>query len=78
MRDKVKGLGWNDVIIIDEDLGKAASYFSERTGFQRIVTQVSMGEVGILVSLEASRLSRNNRDWYHLIDLLSSYSFRSS
>ncbi len=71
LRDKVKGLGWNEVIIIDEDLGKSASYFSERTGFQKIVTQVSMGEVGIVVSLEASRLSRNNRDWYHLIDLCS-------
>ena len=56
-------------MIIDEDLGKSADYDSERSGFQRLVTQVGMADVGIVISLEATRLARNNRDWYQLIDL---------
>ena len=62
-------LGWAQPLVIDEDLGKSASYEAQRSGFQRLVTQVSMGAVGIVISLEATRLARNNRDWYQLIDL---------
>ena len=62
-------LGWAQPLIIDEDLGKSAGYEAQRSGFERIVTQVCMSEVGIVISLEATRLARNNRDWYHLIDL---------
>lgn len=69
LKDRAIGLGWPHPLIIDEDLGKTAGYYAERPGFQRLVTQVSMGDVGIVISLEATRLARNNRDWYHLIDL---------
>jgi len=62
-------LGWAQPLIIDEDLGKSAGYEAQRSGFERIVTQVCMSEVGIVISLEATRLARNNRDWYQLIDL---------
>jgi len=67
--ERAKSLGWAEPVIIDEDMGKSAGYDSERSGFQRVVTQVGMGSVGLVLSLEATRLARNNRDWYHLIDL---------
>ena len=67
--ERAAQLGWTQPLVIDEDLGKSAGYEAQRSGFQRLVTQVSMGEVGIVISLEATRLARNNRDWYQLIDL---------
>lgn len=64
-----RALGWHEVIVIDEDLGKSAATAANRAGFQRLVAEVSLGRVGAVVSLEVSRLARNNRDWYQLLDL---------
>ena len=64
-------LGFGDVELIDQDLGHSASTLAGRTGFQRLVAQVSLNTVGAVLCLEASRLARNNRDWHHLIDLCS-------
>ena len=69
LTERAAALGWSEAVIIDEDLGKSASYDSERSGFQRLVTWVGMADVGIVISFEATRLARNNRDWYQLIDL---------
>jgi DNA invertase Pin-like site-specific DNA recombinase len=69
LTDRANVLGWANPIIINEDLGKSADIYYERSGFQSLVTRVSMGNVGIVLSFEATRLARNNRDWYHLIDL---------
>jgi DNA invertase Pin-like site-specific DNA recombinase len=71
LKDRVSSLGWQDVMIVDEDQGKSGAFYSERSGFQRVVALVGMGEVGIVMSLEATRMARNNRDWGHLIDLCS-------
>ena len=57
------------VIIIDDDLGVSASGRSDRAGFERLVSQVALGRAGIVLGLEVSRLARNNRDWYELLDL---------
>ena len=62
-------LGWSEVDVIDEDLGKSAAGSTERTGFQRLVAAVGLGQVGAVLSIEVSRLARNNRDWYQLLDL---------
>ena len=62
-------LGFGDVERIDQDLGHSASTLAGRTGFQRLVAQVSLNTVGAVLCLEASRLARNNRDWHHLVDL---------
>ena len=62
-------LGFRAVDVIDEDLGRSGSGLSERPGFQRLVAEVCSGEVGAVLSLEASRLARNGRDWHHLIEL---------
>lgn len=62
-------LGWPRelVVVIDEDQGKSGSSANQRSGFGRLVTAVGLGEVGIVMSLEASRLSRNSPDWHNLI-----------
>ncbi|MCI0557590.1 MAG: recombinase family protein, partial [Nitrososphaera sp.] len=64
-------LGWkrHQVVVVDEDLGCTGSGAVERLGFNRMASDVGLGRVGIIISLEASRLSRNNSDWYHLLDL---------
>jgi DNA invertase Pin-like site-specific DNA recombinase len=71
--DRAVSLGWPSaqVQVIDEDLGQSAARHQERSGFDRLVADVALGHVGIVLALEASRLSRSNRDWYHLLDLCS-------
>ena len=62
-------LGFRRVETIDEDLGVSGSGFSERPGFQRLLTTVGSGAAGAVLALEASRLARNDRDWSHLVEL---------
>jgi DNA invertase Pin-like site-specific DNA recombinase len=67
--DQARGLGFQNVVVIDEDLGGTGSGLVERPGFQRLVAEVLSGEVGAVFCLEASRLARNGRDWHQLIEL---------
>ena len=60
--DHARTLGFGDVELIDQDLGHSGSTLAGRMGFQRLVAQVSLGAVGAVLCLEASRLARNNRD----------------
>ena len=69
LTQKARDLGWTKVEVIDEDLGCSGSGFVERKGFERLVAAVGMGKAGAVLSLEASRLARNNRDWHYLIDI---------
>jgi DNA invertase Pin-like site-specific DNA recombinase len=57
------------VEVIDEDQGRSGSTATFRTGFQRLAAEVGLGKVGIVLMLEASRLARNNSDWYRLIEI---------
>jgi DNA invertase Pin-like site-specific DNA recombinase len=69
MEGRLRDLGWRDVEVIDEDLGKSASGTVERSGFQRLVSQVSLGKVGAVGARELSRLSRNSGDWQRLMEV---------
>jgi DNA invertase Pin-like site-specific DNA recombinase len=69
LADYARELGFNDVIMIDDDLGKSGSGSVERPGFQRLVAEVCGGQIGAVLCIEASRLARNGRDWHHLIEL---------
>src|SRR5215469_11328446 len=66
---RARELGFRDVAMIDEDLGRSGDGCVERPGFQRLVGEVCTGEVGGIFCIEASRLARNGRDWHHLIEL---------
>lgn len=67
--DRARGLGFQQITVIDEDLGRTGSGLMERPGFQRLVSEVLSEEVSAVFCLEASRLARNGRDWHHLIEL---------
>ena len=65
------GLGWpaSRVLVIDEDQGKSGASTAGRAGFQRLVTEITMGHVGLVPGLEMSRLARSGADWYQLLEL---------
>ena len=69
--NRAAALGWprSAVRVIDEDLGLSGSSVTGRAGFAELAAQVGLGQVGIVLSLECSRLARNNADWYRLLDL---------
>jgi DNA invertase Pin-like site-specific DNA recombinase len=67
--ERARSLGFARVVVVDEDLGRTGTGFTDRPGFSRLLTAVCSGDVGAVLALEASRLARNNRDWHHLIDL---------
>lgn len=71
--DRAIGLGWphERVQVIDEDLGKSGAGSVERHGFQKLIAEIGLGNAGLVVSLDASRLARNNRDWHQLLELCS-------
>lgn len=68
LADRARAMGWQAVEVIDDDLGCSGASSVGRTGFARLVASICMREVGAVFSLEASRLARNNRDWYQLLD----------
>jgi DNA invertase Pin-like site-specific DNA recombinase len=65
--ERARSLGWEDVQLIDDDLGKSAGG-TIRPGFQKLLATICEGRVGAVVSLEASRLARNGRDWHTLLE----------
>ena len=71
LRDRAVMLGWDvqQVVVIDSDLGQSGASASDREGFQKLVTEVSMRRAGIVLGLEVSRLARNSADWHRLIEL---------
>jgi DNA invertase Pin-like site-specific DNA recombinase len=72
---RAQALGWcpEQVVIIDEDLGKSGVSSSDRPGFQALVAAVGLGQVGIILVTDVSRLARNCSDWYQLLDLATVY-----
>jgi DNA invertase Pin-like site-specific DNA recombinase len=64
-------LGWpaERVVIIDDDQGQSGKTAENRTGFQHLMTEVSLSHVGLVLGLELSRLSRSSKDWHQLIDV---------
>ena len=69
--DKAHQLGWSNdqVVIVDDDLGLSGASADKRSGFARMISEVALGQVGIILGLEVSRLARNNADWYRLLEL---------
>ena len=71
--ERAEAWGWprERIHVIDEDLGKSGAGTAERSGFQKLITEISLGHAGLVISLDASRLARNNRDWHQLLELCS-------
>jgi len=71
LRERANALGWHeqDIHVIDVDLGRSGTTLEGRVGYQDLVAQIAMGEVGILLAFDATRLARNCSHWYQLLDL---------
>ena len=69
MQDRLTALGWSEIEVIDEDLGRSAAGGVQRAGFERMVAEVCLGKVGAVCAREVSRFARNSRDWQQLIEM---------
>jgi DNA invertase Pin-like site-specific DNA recombinase len=75
LADRAVVLGWpkTAVEVIDEDQARSGSSAEGRSGFQRLMTEVSSDRVGIILGLEMSRLARSCKDWHALLELCAIY-----
>ncbi|MGH3180353.1 MAG: recombinase family protein, partial [Streptosporangiaceae bacterium] len=71
LAERAAQLGWprSAIRVIDADLGITGSVPGQRDGFENLVAEVALGQVGIILALEVSRLARDNAAWYRLLDL---------
>jgi DNA invertase Pin-like site-specific DNA recombinase/biotin operon repressor len=71
LRERAVELGWPDgsVVVVDEDTGRSGASTDGRPGFKELVADVGLGNVGLVLALEVSRLARCSADWHQLIDL---------
>jgi DNA invertase Pin-like site-specific DNA recombinase len=70
LAERIRGLGWQEIEVINNDLGcSAAMGAASREGFERVLSSVALGEVGIVASREVSRLSRTDKDWCRLVEV---------
>ena len=71
LQERAKALGWapEQLVVIDNDLGRSGRSAADREGFQRLITEVSLGRAGIVLGLEVSRLARNSADWHRLLEI---------
>ncbi len=70
LADRARDLGWQDVEVIDDDLGRSGGGI-RRPGFERLLSALCDGLVGAVLCVEASRLARNGRDWHTLLEFCS-------
>jgi DNA invertase Pin-like site-specific DNA recombinase len=71
LANQAKALGWTpeQIRILDGDLGQSGQLTNKRDDFKTLVSDVAMGQVGAIFSLESSRLARSNKDWHRLLEL---------
>jgi DNA invertase Pin-like site-specific DNA recombinase len=71
LRQRAVALGWptEQIIVIDNDLGRSGASTADRKGFQELVAEVGIGKAGIVMGLEVSRLARNSTDWHRLLEI---------
>jgi len=68
LAERARQLGWTDVTVVDSDLGRSGAGTEDRPGFEKLLLAICEGRVGAVLSIEASRLSRNGRDWHTLLE----------
>src|SRR3954451_2281745 len=68
MQERLRHLGWLDIDIVDDDLGRSAAGTVTRAGFERMVAEVCLGKVGAVAAREVSRFARNSREWQRLVE----------
>lgn len=76
LRQRAKELGWHeaDIDVIDADLGLSGASAAQRSGFKELVGRVGLNEIGLILSIDVTRLARNCTDWYPLLDICGLHS----
>ena len=71
LRQRARELGWHeaDIDVIDADLGLSGASAAQRSGFKELVGRVGLSEIGLILSIDVTRLARNCSDWYPLLDI---------
>jgi DNA invertase Pin-like site-specific DNA recombinase len=71
LADRAAQFGWlrEQIVVIDDDLGRSGASIEGRLGFQRLVAEVGLGKVGLVLGVEMSRLARSCRDWHQLLEI---------
>jgi len=69
MEERLHQLGWHEIEVVDEDLGRFAAGVVTRAGFGRMVAEVYLGKVGAVAAREVSRFARNSREWQQLVEV---------
>jgi DNA invertase Pin-like site-specific DNA recombinase len=69
MEARLRQLGWHEIDVVDEDLGRSAAGCVRRAGFERMVAEVCLGKVGAVAAREVSRFARNSREWQQLVEV---------
>jgi DNA invertase Pin-like site-specific DNA recombinase len=72
LQQRARQLGWSDerIVVIDDDLGQSASDANQvRSGFQKLLTEVVVGRAGGILSLEISRLARQDSEGHRLVEV---------
>ena len=71
LQRRAQALGWasDQIVVIDEDQGQSGATATGRHGFQRLVAAVGLGQVGLVMGLEVSRLARSSSDWHRLLEI---------
>src|SRR5256885_5802987 len=69
MQDRLQQLGWREIDVVDDDLGRSAAGTVTRAGFERMVAEVCLGNVGGVAARGVSRFARNSREWRHLVEV---------
>ena len=69
--ERAFNFGWprSSILVVDDDLGRSGSSIEGRPGFQRLVAEVGLGNIGLVLGAEVSRLARSNRDWHQLLEI---------
>ena len=75
LQERAQALGWPAAhcVVIDDDLGISGAQSHNRPGYQKLISQIALREVGIVLGLEVSRLARNSLDWYQLLELAAAF-----
>jgi DNA invertase Pin-like site-specific DNA recombinase len=69
MEERLRQLGWREIEVVDDDLGRSAAGTVTRAGFERMVAEVCLGKVGAVAAREVSRFARNSREWQQLMEV---------
>ncbi len=72
MQERLQQLGWREIEVVDEDLGRSAAGTVTRAGFERMVAEVCLGKVGAVAARVVSGFARNSREWKEIVEVCES------